>query len=444
MGLRRETAIDAGPLLVFLLVTTVVSVVYQQTREDLERQAHELQRRIEVTQRLEALGTLAAGVAHDFNNLLTVFSAAGEAMVEELPADHPLRPDAEAVCEAAARGATIARQLLVFSRPQTRAPEAFELGAAVLAMGPLLRRALPETIAFGIDSSPRSFRVQGDPGQLMNVILNLVVNARDAMPIGGSVGINLGERVVSGASPGAMAPGRYAVIQVRDDGAGIAPDVVAHIFEPFFTTKTRERGSGLGLATAYGVIRAMKGEIGVETALGQGSTFTILLPLLEDVVIVPDVVVPELPASPSRRQVVLLVDDQPELVAAGRRLLGHEFDVLTAIGAEDALALFDERQDIDVVVTDVCMPSIGGVELAARLRRLKPSIAIVYMTGYSDDEAIARELAGGTAWMVHKPFDRAGLRREILAAYARRVTLDPCGPLPLSPHSSSSSAVAAR
>jgi signal transduction histidine kinase/ActR/RegA family two-component response regulator len=443
MGLRRETAVDAGPLLVFLLLTTVVSVVYQHTRQDLELQAKELQRRIEVTQRLEALGSLAAGVAHDFNNLLTIFAAAGEAMVEDLPADHPLRPDADAVCEAAARGATIARQLLVFSHPQTRAHEAFELGASVRAMEPLLRRALPETIALGIESSSTALRVLGDPGQLTNVILNLVVNARDAMPTGGSVRITLAKRVAAGS--GSLGPGRYVAIQVRDDGAGIAPDVLPHIFEPFFTTKTRERGSGLGLASAYGTVRAMNGEIGVETVLGHGSTFEILLPLLDDVVVVPQAVVPELPQLPARRQTVLVVDDQPELVAAARRLLGREFDVLTAIGAEDALAMFAARPDVDVVVTDVCMPSIGGVELATRLRRLKPSIGVVYMTGYSDDAAITRELAEGTAGIIHKPFDRAGLRTEILAACARGIILEECAPLPpLSSRGLSSSSAAAR
>jgi signal transduction histidine kinase/CheY-like chemotaxis protein len=435
MGLRPETAVDAGPLLVLLLVTTVVAVVYQHTRRDLERQAKELQRRIEVAQRLEALGSLAAGIAHDFNNLLTVFAAAGETMVGELPADHPLRPDAEAVCEAAVRGATIARQLLVFSHPHARAVEAFELGTALRAMAPLLRRALPETIAFAIEAPSKSCRVQGDSGQLMNAILNLVVNARDAMPRGGSVGIALSERVLPSGASSVLAPGRYAVIQVRDDGAGIAPDVVPHIFEPFFTTKTRERGSGLGLATSYGTIRSMNGEIGVETSLGQGTTFEILLPLLDDVIVVRQAALPEPPPPPRRLPTVLIVDDQPALVTAASRLLGKDFEVLTAIGAEAALSVFGKRPDVDVVLTDVCMPSIGGVELAGRLRRSKPSIKVVYMTGYSDDEAIVRELAAGTARMIHKPFDRVSLRNEVLAACGQATILAPSVPLDLSaPH----------
>jgi signal transduction histidine kinase/ActR/RegA family two-component response regulator len=444
-GLRRETAVDAAPLLLYLFMTTVISVVYQHSRKDLEREREALERRIGTTQRLEALGNLAAGVAHDFNNLLTIFAAAGESMVEGLPADHRLRPDADAVCEAAARGATIARQLLVFANPQTREPDAFELVTTVRAMEPLLRRALPEAITLHIEAPSTPFRVSGDSGQLMNVILNLVVNARDAMPSGGSVGIALAERPGSADAERPLARGRHVAIVVRDTGSGIAPDVVSHIFEPFFTTKTRERGSGLGLATAYGTVRAMKGEIAVETAVGSGTTFEILLPILDASSAAVRVASPAI-APTSARQKVLVVDDQPELAAAVRRLLDRDFEVLTAVGAEEALAMFAEHSGVEVVLTDICMPGIGGIELAARLRQMKPSIAIVYMTGYSDDEAIAREVESGMARMIHKPFDRAGLRREIVAASRGAGMLGACTPPAVLPSrlSSSSSQAAAR
>ena len=415
LGLRRETAIDAGPLLVSLAFSTVISVVYDHTRSGLEREKEDLQRRIVMTERLEALGHLAAGVAHDFNNLLTVFRAAGEIMVEELPPDHPLRADAEAVRDAADRGATIAQQLLAFSRPKTSEAGTFDLAATVAAMEPILRRALPEAIELCVGASTRELRVNGDTRQLMNVMLNLVVNARDAMPNGGRVSVTVDEKLVlDAAGPGALPAGRYASIQVRDGGAGIAADVLPHIFEPFFTTKTRERGSGLGLATAYGVIRAMKGEIRVaQTAPGLGSTFEILLPLLaEDVDDAAGPVRSLHPPSPSR-PTILIVDDQPELATAARRLLERDFEVLTATGAAEALETFGARTDIGVVLTDVCMPSVGGVDLAAKLRKLKPSIAIVYMTGYSDDEAISREVDAGMARLIHKPFERASLKREI-------------------------------
>jgi signal transduction histidine kinase len=404
-GLRRETAIDAGPLFIFLAFSTVISVVYDRTRSGLERDKEELQRRVVMAERLEALGHLAAGVAHDFNNLLTIFRAAGEIMVEELPPDHPLRADAEAVREAADRGATIARQLLAFARPQASDSGAFDLGASVLAMKPILRRALPDAIALHLEAPPVPLRVHGDSSQLMNVMVNLVVNARDAMPEGGSVTISLAERVVSES--------RYAVIQVHDEGGGIPADVLPHIFEPFFTTKTRERGSGLGLATAYGVIRAMNGDIRVtESAPGRGSTFEILLPLVAEGEETAGPARSLYPA-PASRPTVLVVDDQPELATAARRLLERDFEILTANGAEEALVAFASRDDIDVVLTDVCMPKIGGVDLAARLRKLKPSIAIVYMTGYSDDEDISREVDAGTARLIRKPFERAGLKREI-------------------------------
>ncbi|HEX7601045.1 MAG TPA: ATP-binding protein [Polyangiaceae bacterium] len=416
-GLRRETAVDVGPLLVFLVGVTVLAVVHEHTRMSLEREKEVLRHRMALAERLEALGHLAAGVAHDFNNLLTIFQTAGEVMVEELPEDHPLRADAEAVREAANRGATIARQLLAFSRPQTSESGPFDLVACVTEMEPILRRALPQTIALHIDASSTKLRVLGDTQQLMNVVLNLVVNARDALPRGGSVAVSVGTTVVEEALPGALAPGPYATIAVRDDGAGIAADVLPHIFEPFFTTKTRERGSGLGLATAYGAIRAMKGEIRVETAAGHGSTFEILLPLLDPSAV--EATGPVLSTHPPShaRRTVLVVDDQPELAAATRRLLERDFDILTASGAEEALATFRGRTDIDVVLTDVCMPSIGGVDLAASLRALKPSIAIVYMTGYSEDEAISREVDAGTAQLIRKPFQRANLTREIERAF---------------------------
>ncbi len=421
-GLRPETAIDAAPLFIVLAGTTSIAVVHVSTRERLERENDELHRRMALNERLEALGHLAAGVAHDFNNLLTVFRAAGEVLVEELPAEHPLRADAEAIREAAERGATIARQLLAFARPQTSELGAFELVGAIAAMEPILSRALPEAVKLRIEPSPERLHVSGDPSQLMNVLLNLVVNARDAMPNGGHVSIAVTERLVSPTlGRGVLPSGRYAVIQVRDDGSGIPLEALPHIFEPFFTTKTRERGSGLGLATAYGVLRAMKGEITVvDSAADRGTTFELLLPLLdEDALVMPTHSSSRPPAAAARRT-VLIVDDQPALVSAARRLLQRDFEVLTAASAAEALEAFRAQPNVDVVLTDVCMPEVGGIELAALLRALKPTVAIVYMTGYSDDEAISREVEAGTARLVRKPFERRSLTKELDRAASRR------------------------
>jgi signal transduction histidine kinase/CheY-like chemotaxis protein len=420
-GLEPRTAIDAGPLFIVFVGTTTISIVHLSTRARLERENESLQRRIALNERLEALGHLAAGVAHDFNNLLSVFRASGEVMVEELPADHALRGDAEAICDAAERGASIASQLLAFSRPQTDDASAFDLVAKLTAMEPILRRALPETIALELLGSPRRLAVHGDARQLMNAVLNLVVNARDAMPKGGRVRISTEERLVEPSpGPGALAAGRYAAIEVHDDGSGIPPHVLPHIFEPFFTTKTRERGSGLGLATAFAVVRAMKGELRVrETEADRGSTFEILLPLLDEHEFESIVTTGPEPVSSRPRRKVLLVDDQPALVAAARRLLQRDFDVLAATSAAQALAAFEAQPNVDVVLTDVCMPDVGGIELAAELRRRKPRIGIVYMTGYSDDEAISKEVDAGTARLVRKPFERAGLTHALEQA---------CGP----------------
>jgi signal transduction histidine kinase/CheY-like chemotaxis protein len=423
-GLRPETAVDVAPLLIFLAVSTAIAVVHEQTRRALERERDELQKRIAANQRLEAVGHLAAGIAHDFNNLLTVFRSAGDVLIEQLPTGHPLRPEAEAVCEASERGAGLAQQLLAFSRPEKAEGAVFDLGRSVAAAETILRRALPDTITLRIERHDEPSLVRGNAQRLVNVLLNLVINARDAMPTGGAVTVTVGRTVLAGGDPlDTLAPGPYATLAVRDEGSGIDDATLPHIFEPFFTTKTRERGSGLGLATAYGTVRGMKGEIRVETALGRGSTFTVLLPIEQG-----SVELAEPPRSESRVRasgpIVLVVDDQPPVVSAVRRLLASRgFTVLTATSGEQALSLAGERPEVDVLLTDVSMPSMNGIALSRRLRAIKPSIAVVYMSGYAEDAPMTRGLEQEQARIVRKPFDAETLVAEIEAAVARAETV---------------------
>jgi signal transduction histidine kinase len=403
-GLRRETAIDVGPLLGALVLTTVMALFHERAQAMLEREKEELRQRVAAAERLEALGQLAAGVAHDFNNLLTVFRASGEMMVDGLPADHPLRPDAEAVRDAADRGSKIARQLLAFARPPVAGEERFELGATLLELEPLLRKALPRRIALELTRPARTFWIAGDAQSLLHVLLNLVVNARDAMAESGTITIVAEEQ-----------PGERVAIDVIDTGTGIPPEVLSRIFDPFFTTKERGRGSGLGLASAHGFVRGMRGELTVaKTELGRGTTFRVLLPIARAT----GSVRPPMRAeggTRSDRPLVLVVDDQPELATATGRLLGAKFNTVCATSGAAALAELRQHRGVAAVVTDVCMPEMDGLALAAEVRRVAPGTRIVYMTGYADERMMEDEVQAGSAVLVRKPFDRA----ELVAAIER-------------------------
>ncbi|MBY0337460.1 MAG: response regulator, partial [Acetobacteraceae bacterium] len=358
--------------------------------------------------RFELIGRLAGGIAHDFNNLLAVMlGAVGAARVADTP-DAAARELAtvETACE---RGAGLVRQLLAFARQQVLAPRVIVLDKAVADLALLLPRLLGDGIRLELALEGAGRQVRVDPSQLDQVLLNLAVNARDAMGGAGTLRIATGRRLLLREEDG-LPPGRYAVLEVADDGPGIAPEVAARLFEPFFTTKLESGGTGLGLATVQGIVMQSGGRIEVETAPGQGTRFRILLPRHDAAdaaatPAAPKVSAPEPPAEAvAAPGPVLLVEDEPALMRLGRFALGragHE-----AVGAEDgsaALELIEGGLRPAVLVTDVAMPGLDGLALARAARRALPDLPVVLLSGYSAS-SVGADLAGERLLFLPKPF----------------------------------------
>jgi len=385
-----------------------------------------LEDQLRQSQKMEAVGRLAGGIAHDFNNLLTVIKGYSELMLDEIRENDPLRSEVEEIKKAADRAATLTRQLLAFSRQQVLEPRVLDLNSVVSNMEKLLRRLLGEDVQLHTALSASLGRVKADPGQIEQVIMNLAVNARDAMPNGGRLtvetsNVDLDDTYLhdhAGASPGS-----YVMFAVSDSGQGISQEVQQRIFEPFFTTKELGKGTGLGLSTVYGIVKQSGGYIWVYSELGVGTTFKIYLPRLDaPAEATPP---PPPPALPFRgRETVLLVEDEDGVRALVRQVLHkHGYHVLEARHGGEAL-LHCERHTgkIDLLLTDVVLEQMGGRELAQRLTHLRPDIKVLYISGYTDDAIVAHGiLKQGTAFL-QKPFTTEALAkkvREVLAAEPR-------------------------
>jgi two-component system cell cycle sensor histidine kinase/response regulator CckA len=338
--------------------------------------------------RLETIGRLAGGIAHDFNNLLAVIlGGAGAIRAGDLsPAQ---AADMATVEDAARRGAALVAQLLAFARQQRLQPCILELNAAVAGIAPLLRRLLGEGIALELRLEEPGRRVRVDPGQLDQVILNLAANAREAMPDGGRLRIATGHAVVlrpEGEGPGALPPGRYAVLEVADTGSGIPPEVLPRLFEPFFTTRPEKGGTGLGLATVHGIIAQSGGHIGVTSQAGEGTCFRIHLPRQDAPAALPAAPAPLAPAPVALGdRPVLLVEDEASLARLAERLLqraGHA--VAVADCAESALERIEAGMVPAALVSDVAMPGMDGLALARALRQRWPGLPVVLLSGYAE------------------------------------------------------------
>jgi signal transduction histidine kinase/CheY-like chemotaxis protein len=417
LGLDPKSAFDYPQMMGYLFLATAMAFVYDSSRRELENEKEVLAREMRSRERLEALGQLAAGVSHDFNNLLTVFIASGESLSAGLAPGHPLGADARAILEAAARGSAITKRLLAFSRRDAPEMSVFDAGEMMTGLLALLQRSLPREVTLRLSPSPEGCWVGADLGKLEWVVMNLIVNARDAMPERGIV--DLGVRVLRSGSDG-----ERVVISVRDTGTGIDEEVLPHIFEPFFTTKRRGQGTGLGLATAYGDVRGMGGELRVESKAGRGALFEVVLeradpPPREEAarrpVIQEEASVPVPRESLTGRGTVLVVDDQPQVVRVARRVLSSAgFTVLEAHGGAAALDLVRANAGkIDVLLTDVVMPEMGGLELANAVRELEPKLSILFMSGYSDDPGVLREVEERRARFLPKPFGNRDVVREV-------------------------------
>ncbi|MFI5299358.1 MAG: PAS domain S-box protein, partial [Polyangiales bacterium] len=377
----------------------------------------ETEEQLRVAQKMEAVGRLAGGVAHDFNNLLAVILSYAELASEGLRGEDPLRGDLDEIMAAGTRAVGLTRQLLAFSRQQVLRPEVLDLDEVVGKLANMLGRMIGEDVELTVPAATGLFTTKADRGQLEQVLMNLAVNARDAMPNGGRLAITSANVLVEGARAAKLqvAPGAYVEVQVSDTGVGMSESTLARIFEPFFTTKEVGKGTGLGLSTVYGIVRQSGGGVDVESALGRGSTFRIYLPRHADDHPAPST--NEAKVSTLRGdELVLVVEDESALRNVVRRtLVSAGYRVLVAANAGEALLLCEKHgSDIALVLTDVVMPGMSGRELAERLGQVCPTAKVLFMSGYSD-ESIARHRVLGPA-LLRKPFDRTELASRVREA----------------------------
>jgi PAS domain S-box-containing protein len=389
-------------------------------RRAAERRREEIETRLRQSERLEALGQLAGGVAHDLNNILAITWNYADFLADRFPEGDPGHDDLTQIRRAAERGQAFTRQLLTFARRGEVVPTEVRLDELLSELRSMLGRALPESIAFELVVSLEVWSVVADRGQIEQIVLNLVVNAGDAMPEGGRLVVqatNVEYDEDAALQHPDLSPGRYVLLSVTDTGHGMTPEVIERAFEPFFTTKPAGKGTGLGLATVYGIAKQAGGRVSIYSEVGRGTTVRVLLPAT-----LPSAVPAASAHAPvviHHGRVVLLVEDEAAVREAARRILQSAgYEVLTAASGEEALALAAARAaPIDLLLSDIVMPGISGHELARRISTARPAIRVVYMSGYSA-EPIARASNGAETFLVQKPFTREPLLAAVASALA--------------------------
>jgi PAS domain S-box-containing protein len=383
----------------------------------------QLEEQLRQAQKMEAVGRLAGGIAHDFNNLLMVIQGYADLLTERLADGDPLRRNAEQIQTASQRATSLTRQLLAFSRKQMLAPKVLNVQSVVAEMEKILRRLIGEDIQLETSSAPDLGLIKADRSQIEQVILNLAVNARDAMPEGGRLTIETANVELDKAAahpPAVLSPGKYVMLAVTDNGCGMDAETQAHIFEPFFTTKEKGKGTGLGLATVYGIVKQSGGYVWVYSEPGRGTSFKVYLPRIEDE--------PtargrdgktDTRALPRGSETVLLVEDEKGVRELAREYL--ELVGYTVIEAEDGHTALELAAmhvgPIQLLMTDVVMPGISGRELAGRVKAIRPDIKILFMSGYTDQSVVHHGILDTDAALLQKPFTMAALAaklREIL------------------------------
>jgi PAS domain S-box-containing protein len=394
-----------------------------QIQDITERRAAEagraqLEAQLRQAQKMEAVGQLAGGVAHDFNNLLAVIMGHSDLMLSVIDERDPLHQDAEAIRQASERAASLTHQLLAFSRRQLLQPQVVDLNALVEKMAGMLRRLIGEPIGLDTQLTPALGRVSADPGQIEQVVMNLALNARDAMPDGGRLLLATTNAVLdrefAERHPGAGL-GPQVVLTVRDTGAGMSAETQARIFEPFFTTKEPGKGTGLGLSTVYGIVKQHRGYVGVQSAPGEGTTFRIYLPRV-DAEPAPVPVGAGRATSPGGSETILLVEDEAAVRSLMRKMLAQQgYAMLEAPDGPAALEVASRHAGpIHLLLTDVVMPRMRGRELAERLRGTRPDVRVLFVSGYTDDALGAPALPSGAAFLT-KPFAPDALLRQVRA-----------------------------
>jgi PAS domain S-box-containing protein len=386
-------------------------------RKKSEEEKRRLQEQLVQAQKMEAVGQLAGGIAHDFNNLLTAITGYSELLLGELPPEDLRRSHAEEIRKAGERAASLTQQLLAFSRRQVLEPKVLDVNVVVSDIERMLRRLIGEHIELKTRKAADLWKVKADPGQIEQAILNLVLNARDAMPSGGTLAIetsnaDLDQEFARSHVP--TQPGSYVMVAVSDTGIGISEEVKARLFEPFFTTKERGKGTGLGLSTTYGIVKQSGGYLWCDSEVGRGTRFQVFLPRVEE----PVSEVVERKTSPPIHpgdETVLLVEDEPEVRSLVQRILKTQgYTVVTAANPDEALAVAREfKGPIQLMVTDVVMPGMSGLQLAERLNPTRPDMKVLFVSGYTND-AIGHQgvLDPGTAFL-QKPFTPNTLARKV-------------------------------
>jgi PAS domain S-box-containing protein len=376
-----------------------------EARRGLQMTIERYEQELQEAQKLGTVGRIAGGIAHDFNNRLTIIMGYGELLKHELPKGSRLIEHADLVLSSAKRAAELTQQLLAYSRRQVLAPGAFDLSEMTERMGRVLRTALGERIELRTIPGAQH-RVVADPGQIEQVILNLALNARDAMPDGGEVVMETHDVPLRDGEHPTLHAGEYVALVVADTGTGIPEDVRPHIFEPFFTTKGKGLGTGLGLSMVEGIVSQSGGAIGVESAIGRGTRFTVLLPRARGNEAPPRTKPDSAPPKTDLLSTVLVCDDEPELRVLLTSVLGlRAYSVLSAGSPVEALAIArSHRAHIDLLVTDVAMPGMDGIELAGEFRRIHPEAAVLYISGYTENaERLSVPLDPNTHYLA-KPF----------------------------------------
>jgi PAS domain S-box-containing protein len=385
--------------------------------KDISQQAR-LEEELLLAKKLQAVGQLAGGVAHDFNNVLAIIQGYSESLLERMPKADPLRDSAEEILNASKRGTTLIRQLLAFGRKQIVQPQVLDLNASVQDVAKMLGRLIGADVELSILPGAGLSRIKADAAQIEQIILNLVVNARDAMPKGGKITVETGnvylhEQYASQYAP--VPPGRYAMLAVCDDGIGMNTETLAHIFEPFFTTKEKDKGTGLGLSTVYGIVQQSGGHIRVDSEPGKGSAFRLFFPQVDQEIALPAQAPVSNTVALRGTETVLLLEDEPSFRKMTAEFLERAgYTVLVATSGSEATSIGQlHPTEIHLLLTDVIMPKISGPQLAKVLSVLRPNMRVLFMSGYTDGALEQKDVLSKEVAFIQKPFSWNSLALKI-------------------------------
>lgn len=401
--------------------------ITERKRAEEALRASQLQ--LQQSQKLEAIGQLAGGVAHDFNNMLTAIIGYTDLSLRRVGLENPIRRNLEETKKAADRAASLVRQLLAFSRKQILEPKVLDLNDVVKDMHKMLTRLIGENIKLATRLQSDLGSVKADPCQVEQIIVNLVVNARDAMPRGGRVTVETSNIALDDQAAASkhvsVKPGEYVMLAVSDTGSGMDQETQARIFEPFFTTKEVGKGTGLGLSTVYGIVKQSDGNIWVYSEQGMGTVFKVYLPRIDDTAASTIDKQAQETSVPRGTETILLVEDEDVVRGLTRKILMQAgYNVLDAKGGDEAIRLFHAHAGpIDLLLTDVVMPEISGKEIADRLLQLRPSIRVLFMSGYTDEAIVQHGVLDANVKFIQKPFTWVGLTRKVREVLNRKTSV---------------------